>query len=267
MLRFLDAYLRIYKTSIDSYITLDSLSYRYILNYDTTKYIFDIGLRKYFGDSVYYENGDSVYFISKYVVCDNTEMIVVDGIGGLMETESYFNIFLNDDSLINNIYGCNSFFGRISYIPYYYYMGSTAGNYVSYDCDNLTLSRTYFFGVGPCCQNYEGGNLFPYEYRYLSNIEERGIVIPRSYKYKSARFNQTRTAGSAGSVKSEWINIVPYKIVGDTYYFNVQQYFDNKMLPKSDEGYRGTFEVQIQGGVYEFGDSLVRMITYISTVK
>ena len=50
---------------------------------------------------------------------------------------------------------------------------------------NKTIEQDFYFSIGNCCNNFGGGNLFPFEYRTWSSIATAKVVIPPYYTINS----------------------------------------------------------------------------------
>jgi gliding motility-associated-like protein/uncharacterized repeat protein (TIGR01451 family) len=189
-----------------------------------------------------FNDNDSISFIVKYKVTSNPA-------GGV------FDCFFKNTAFVSNIvnptssadkYSCNNYEGRVSLVGYYY-TNWGPNNFNVNTCNTVTISQNYYMGVGTCCQNYAGGNMFPFEYRYWSHIQNLKVIVPQGYQFVSAQFNQLRTAGTSSSVTSAWIPITPVNQFSDTLEFYVEPYYEafGGSLPYSDDGYYGTIQVTL----------------------
>lgn len=195
-----------------------------------------------------YLNDDSVVFKPRYKVRSN--------IGNATPLNCYatnefylsdIGIFPTPPTPVANKFQCDNFNGNLSIIGYYF-TNHGPDNYSVTSCNDVTVNQNYYLSVGPCCNNYAGGNLFPFEYRNWSHINILTAIVPAGYNFISARFNQTRTAGTLVTNTSAWIPLTPLDPNSDTLTFPVEQYFDGYggTLPLSDDGYHGTLQVTIK---------------------
>lgn len=189
-----------------------------------------------------YLNSDSLVFIPRYKVTTNTT-------GPLYTCETTNEFYLTD--VANpppgfNRYQCDGFFSRC-FIMGYRFETKDDSYYTVKSCENITISQKYYLSVGPCCSNYNGGNLFPYEYRNWAHISNLTAIIPPGYKFVSAQFTEDRTAGSGLSSTSAAIALTPLYADTSLLVFPVENYFDGYggTLPLSDDGFSGTLEVII----------------------
>ncbi|OFY25192.1 MAG: hypothetical protein A2X02_06105 [Bacteroidetes bacterium GWF2_29_10] len=154
-------------------------------------------------------------------------------------------VFVANDLLKKNI-SSDSLLSFVYLLSYYYYMGSAGAYYYNYNCDKLILKKPFYFSAGPCCTNYNGGNLFPYEYRQWTRLKTVSMVPPKGYIFDSANVNQIRTAGTILSYTSPWISITPIDISADTLKFDLTNIYTDKggIIYPSDDGFSGNIEIK-----------------------
>ncbi len=143
-------------------------------------------------------------------------------------------------------FGCNTIQRSFTLIGYYF-TNYGPGAYSTNSCNQYTISQNYYLSIGRCCSNYAGGNLFPYEYRTWTSPSLLQVVMPDSYTFVSAQFNYRRTTGTLSSSVSSWFQLTPTSISGNTYDFDVSNYFGddqvNDSIFNSDDGYYGTLQI------------------------
>ena len=184
---------------------------------------------------------DSLVFLTRYQVNAN--------IGGSVPLNCYSTnkFYLSDIAapvMELNKFQCGNFNGNVSIIGYYF-TNYGPDNLSVISCNDVTISQNYYLSIGPCCNNYAGGNLFPYEYRNWSHISVLTAILPVGYSFVSAQFNQVRTAGTLTGNSSSWIPLAPNNPNSDTLTFPVEQYFEGfgGAIPLSDDGYYGTLQI------------------------
>ncbi|MCE9538524.1 MAG: hypothetical protein K8R85_04805, partial [Bacteroidetes bacterium] len=189
-----------------------------------------------------YLNNDSLIFKPRYRVTTNTT-------GPIYTCESNNEFFLTD--AVNpppgfDRYQCDGFFSQC-FVMGYRFETKDDSYYTVKSCENLTISQKYYLSIGPCCSNYNGGNLFPYEYRNWAHISNLNVTIPPGYKFVSAQFTEDRTAGTGTSITSIATALTPLYADTAILVFPVENYFDGYggTLPLSDDGFSGTLEVII----------------------
>jgi len=189
-----------------------------------------------------FQNGDVVEFRPQYRVNQNP--------GGAILLCEATNEFYNSaiPNPVNEVdkLSCNSYTGSFSIIGYYYTNWGPDSESAS-SCNQVTISQNYYLSIGPCCQQYAGGNLFPFEYRRWAWPQNLIVTPPAGYTFVSARFNHTRTAGSAAVSTTAWQAITPVNPNGTTFDFPVEQYFSQfgGAFMESDDGFYGTLQVTL----------------------
>lgn len=187
-----------------------------------------------------FQTGDVVNFRPRYRVSRNT--------GGAIllcrVTNEFYTSNVANPSTQAEKFFCNNYDGSFSIIGYYY-TNWGPNSYVVSSCNNVSLTQNYYLSIGPCCQQYAGGNLFPYEHRVWAWAQMLRVVPPTGYTFVSARFNHIRTAGSQATSTTPWQALTPANSSPDTFEFAVQQYFSQSggTFQESDDGFYGTLEV------------------------
>jgi gliding motility-associated-like protein len=189
-------------------------------------------------------NDDSLIFEPQYKVTTN--------IGGAIIPAAATNTFVVSDiaSPVNpaNIFSCNTFDGNFSIIGYYY-TNYGPDSYTVSNCDQVSISQNYYLSIGPCCSNYAGGNLFPFEYRNWARIDTLELVPPMGYKYISAQFVEVRTAGTFAGAASATYSIAPINPLGATLKFPVGSFYTSASTPSitpSDDGFYGVLTATLE---------------------
>ncbi|MCC6720572.1 MAG: gliding motility-associated C-terminal domain-containing protein [Bacteroidia bacterium] len=141
---------------------------------------------------------------------------------------------------------CDTFAGRhilsANYFTDYY-----TENYSSNTCGDITLSQSFYFSAGSCCNNYAGGNQFPYEYRNFTDFEKINVIIPTGYKFSGAGMYYYYTTGTNKYKYKYASGLKPYKTVSDTLFFSLDTLFNpvKGIFPTSDEGYIATLQLKL----------------------
>lgn len=187
-----------------------------------------------------YANNDSVVFKPRYKVTVNT--------GGptysCYSTNEYYMSDIANPTLSSDKYQCSSYNGNCSVLGYYL---TTSGgdNFAVKSCDNVTIYQNYYCSIGPCCSNYQGGNLFPYEYRNWAHMDTLTAVVPAGYDFVSASFIEYRTAGTLNYVVSSPTGLNPVDPNSNVLKFSTEEFYQGYggILPLSDDGFLGTLTV------------------------
>jgi len=246
-LGFLDGYLEIYQHATGNVFTCNINSVA-IANIGTTrKFSFDLSpvilaSQGLLPSGFSLNDDDSISFRVRYKVNLNPGGVMLDC---FIKNEIYVSNIANP-STSQDKFSCNNFEGRFSVIGYYY-TNWGPDNFNVNTCNNVTISQNYYLSIGPCCQNYAGGNLFPFEYRNWAHILKLTAVVPTGYQFISAQFNQTRTSGTVAASTSPSIPLTPVNPFSDTLVFNVEPYFETYggTLPLSDDGFYGTLQIAL----------------------
>lgn len=189
-------------------------------------------------------NNDSLIFEPQYKVTTN--------IGGAIIPASTTNTFIVSN-IVNptnpvNIFSCNTFQGNFSIIGYYY-TNYGPDSYTANNCNKVVITQNYYLSIGPCCGNYAGGNLFPFEYRNWAKIDTLKTIVPVGYKFVAASFYDVRTAGTFAGSASSVYSLTPLSTASNTFAFPVGSFFTSASTPSitpSDDGFYGVFTATLE---------------------
>lgn len=190
-----------------------------------------------------FQNGDILQFSPRYKVIRNTG-------GGILNcevtNEFYASNIANPVNANEKLY-CNNYTGSFSIIGYYY-TNWGPNSFSTSSCNDITVSQNYYLSIGPCCQQYAGGNLFPYEYRSWAWAQTLSVTVPDGYSFVSAQFNHTRTAGNQAIQTTAWQPLTPAVVNGNVMVFEVEQYFSRQggAFMESDDGFYGTLQLTLR---------------------
>ncbi len=188
-------------------------------------------------------NNDSLVFEQQYKVTTN--------IGGAIIPAAVTNTFVVSDiaNPINaiNKFSCNTFQGNFSIIGYYY-TNYGPDSYNVTNCNNINITQNYYLSIGPCCSNYAGGNLFPFEYRQWATIDTLEVIVPVGYQFISASFSEVRTVGTFAGAGSPGFTLTPMSTATNVFKFPINQFFTgaNPLITPSDDGFYGNITLVIQ---------------------
>ncbi|MDD3877982.1 MAG: PKD domain-containing protein [Bacteroidales bacterium] len=244
---YLNAELKIYQNSSGNIYTCNVFTPTVTNAGSTRNFSFDLSVQQLVAQGCVpmgfvFNDNDSVSFAVKYKVTSNIGDAIVDC---FFNSTTYLSNIPNPTSSINKFY-CNDYDGRVTLVGYYF--TNWGPNNVNVNtCNTVTINQNYYLSIGPCCQNYSGGNLFPFEYRNWAHIDSLTVIVPTGYQFVSAQFNHIRTAGTNGTSTSSWIPIMPVNQYSDTLLFLVEPYFESYggTIPLSDDGFYGTLQVTL----------------------
>lgn len=195
----------------------------------------------------YFTHGDSIQFIVNYKVTGN--------IGGNVEEVSINNDLFSSSladpwgndapQLSGDKWACDDYDGRFTLIGYYF-LNNSVNNYTVSSCAKV-VQQNFKFSVGDCCDNFGGGNLFPYEYRNWAHIKEVRVSIPVDYEVLDVYFKQRRTKATNSIATQTVNNIIPYHNSGGVMHFNLEQYYKayGGNIEYSDDGFHGTVYIEL----------------------
>ncbi|MBT7995496.1 MAG: PKD domain-containing protein, partial [Bacteroidetes bacterium] len=230
--------LTIYDASASSYYQCSNISYT--KSGSTFKYDFGIASLNSNGCSIpstyKYASGDSIFLVLDYKIISN--------IGGnsrfiTVNSDYYLSYVQNptQDSA-KHFCGLDLLIGQFNIVGYYYTIYGTSVYYPK-ACEQFTASKGFYLSVGPCCNNYAGGNMFPFEYRPWAKLSKSIAVIPSGYSLVSAYLSYYRTTGTRSTSVQYVYDLTPDYQNGDTLMFDIEQYFNSGQLHKSDDGFHG----------------------------
>ncbi|NJB82469.1 FG-GAP-like repeat-containing protein [Wenyingzhuangia aestuarii] len=200
-----------------------------------------------YGDNFFFTDGDTIEFNVNYKVTGNIQGNVKEvTINNDLFTSSLNNPWDQDAAALStDKWACDDYDGRFTLIGYFFNSG-TPKDYSVTSCSRV-VSQNYYFSVGDCCDNYGGGNLFPYEYRNWAHIKEASVQIPNNYAVLNMYLKQYRTKNTNTTVTQTIKNITPYHNSGGFMKFNLEQYHKNAegTLEYSDDGFSGTIFIEL----------------------
>ncbi len=244
LLSFLDARLLIYRGG-SLFATCTSFTPTVVTSGTTSDFKYDLSAPAliasgYVPAGFLYANNDSVVFKPRYKVTVNTGGPILS----CYSSNEYYMSDIASPTLPSDKYQCANYNGTCSVLGYYL---TTSGgdNFAVKSCDNVTIYQNYYCSIGPCCSNYQGGNLFPYEYRNWAHMDTLTAVVPAGYDFVSANFIEYRTAGTLNYVVSSAIPLNPVNPNSNILKFSTEEYYQGYggTLPLSDDGFVGTLSI------------------------
>ena len=207
-----------------------------------------------------YAQGDSLLFTANYELSGNIGAAVSE-----VTIDNDFYVTNEASPTAEDKYACGMQLENITLIGYEFIVNKK--NNVTVNSCTKNIQQSFYFGVGDCCSNYGGGNLFPFEYRHWSIANEIKTVIPAGYTYVDSWIKQFRTAGT-NNTSTQTIYFSPTRI-GDTLYFNVDSLYEDNggSLKHSDDGYSGTMYVKVAPSCDVTSDVWLDMPWYINFTK
>jgi hypothetical protein len=195
----------------------------------------------------YFTDGDSITFTVNYKVTGN--------IGGNVEEVTINNDLFSSSLaspwgadaglLSSDKWGCDDYDARFTLIGYYF-QNNSVNNYTLNSCTKV-VKQNFKLSIGDCCDNFGGGNLFPYEFRNWAHVKEVRVSIPTEYEVVNVYFKQRRTRAT-NSITTQTVNsIIPYHNSGGVMHFDLEQYYKafGGTLESSDDGFHGTVYLEL----------------------
>ena len=193
-------------------------------------------------NSYVFETGDSISLQVQYKISGNLGADVDE-----IEIDNLF--FLSNDtapfSNSSSRYFCDTRKGRHTLIGYNF-VNQSYNSYNITTCSK-TIKQSFRMSIGDCCNNYEGGNLFPYEYRNWGHLKEVKVIIPAHYNIIDSYFKQKRTK-STNSIVTETYNNVPQNNNSPvTLEYNIENLYkvNGGDIELSDDGFTGIFYLEL----------------------
>ncbi len=243
-LALVDASLTIYDQSANAYYTCNKI----LSTYSNNIFKYDLSADSLIAENnlpanFVYENGDSIWFNPRYVVTTNLGNSTT--YTTTVENNFYASAIPNPNTSQDK-YSCDN------YTSYYNLAGFSYGNsgvssITAGACDTVTVDQGFNSSIGACCFNFNGGNLFKYEYRPWSYISYIKMVLPYGYNFASATYKYNQTGGSSKSISTNTA-MVPDSVSGDTLYFDIKKYykeFSGNSFFISDDGYASSMTCKI----------------------
>ncbi|MFK8037461.1 MAG: FG-GAP-like repeat-containing protein [Crocinitomicaceae bacterium] len=185
-----------------------------------------------------YSSNDSIKINIKYRV--------ISSVSGLLKETTFMNeLYLSQVSNPSAAQkeACSFRHGRITLIGFDW--RNDGRNYVTVNNCSKVVQQNFGLSIGDKSSNYNGGNLFPFEYRHWGIIKEAFIVIPKNYSHKNTTIKYYRTKKTNTSMTQTINNIIPTSISGDTLYYNLEQYFTSNLFALGDDGFAGKIQVEL----------------------
>lgn len=237
---------RIYDASSSSYIICDQLPVTSQVNGTSKTFYFDFSTTALAASNASaagfaFEQGDSVWLYSNYKVVGN--------IGGNVQevkaTNDYYVSTIANPTNNADKYQCGYYNDKFTLIGYQF--SSNSRNYYSVTSCTRVISQNYRLSIGDCCSNFNGGNLFPYEYRNWGHVKTATVTIPANYTVVNSYTRQQRTKRTNSSVTQKVNSILPTTHQNNTLTYNLEQYYKpfGGTIDLSDDGFQGTLYLEL----------------------
>ncbi|MEL7533832.1 MAG: hypothetical protein AAFN10_21135, partial [Bacteroidota bacterium] len=209
------ASIKVYDASAGTYLTCDEVAYSSTLDGNAQTFNYDFSpafLGNCNMNGFSFGEGDSLWLDTYYTVTGN--------IGAKVQEVAADNRFYLSDivnpSAEKDKYECDNYGDKFTLIGYEFKNEWKNNNTVN-QCSKW-VSQSFYLGIGDCCSNYAGGNLFPYEYRSWGFVDQAKVVVPDNYDILEIRLKQTRTKFTNGSTTQTINDIQIDSTSNDTLY-------------------------------------------------
>ncbi|MEM6802129.1 MAG: FG-GAP-like repeat-containing protein [Bacteroidota bacterium] len=246
MLSSVGAEVKIYDASAGSYLSCQGVIVSSTENGEDETYFFDFSPATLAPacsdfDGFTFGDGDSVFLYTDYKITENLG-------GAIEEIDIDNNYYVSNTSSPSNDadkYQCDTWGGRFTMVGYYF-VNDKGSNITIKGCSKV-ISQNFKLSIGDCCSNFNGGNMFPYEYRYWGHVKKAFTVIPENYEVLRMYVKQRRTKSTNSSATQTVNDIVPSYSSNDTLIFDLEQYYKafGGSLLYSDDGFHGTLYIEI----------------------
>lgn len=186
-----------------------------------------------------YESEDTITLYTNYKVTSN----LGGNITQLKSSNEFYTSAVSSPTT-NEKYQCGYYNDNYTLIGYYF-RNASRNYYTVSNCDK-TVSQNFYLSIGDCCSNYNGGNLFPSEYRNWAHVKSATVEIP-SYYVASNFVLKIRRTKKTNATTTETVSISPSQTDGNLITFNLEQYYiDNGgTINLSDDGFKGTLYMDL----------------------
>ncbi|MEM6342251.1 MAG: FG-GAP-like repeat-containing protein [Bacteroidota bacterium] len=238
------ASIRVYDASAGTYLNCDEVAYSSTLDGNDQTFNYDFSPAFLGGCNMSgfsFGEGDSLWLDTYYKVTGN--------IGAKVQEVAADNRFYVSD-IVNptaekDKYECDNYGDKFTLIGYEFKNEWKNNNTVN-QCSKW-ISQSFYLGIGDCCSNYAGGNLFPYEYRSWGFVDQAKVIVPDNYDILAVRLKQTRTKFTNGTTTQTINDISIDSTSNDTLYFDLSQYYEGAggSMLYSDDGFNGKLEIKL----------------------
>jgi hypothetical protein len=184
-------------------------------------------------DNYEYQEGDQLSLKAYYQLSGN--------IGGKVEQLRIENEFYAAHAPNGTKYQCEEWDGHLTMIGYYF-ANTNAEQYTVTDCE-VSISQNFYLSIGNCCNNFAGGELFPYEYRQWAILDKVKVTIPEGYAYLTGRIQQRRTLAANTTTLETVDGITPSAYNAQELEFDIESLYASGSLTPSDDGFNGSISI------------------------
>ena len=163
-----------------------------------------------------FENNDVISLTPVYKVIGNIGANIDDI---TFNNEFYVSAIANPSNTAFQ-FSCGNQNGDISIIGYEYLVDGNENLSVN-DC-TIRVGQNFHFGVGNCCDNGSWSDLFPYEFRNWSLVNQAVVEIPEGYAVENIFLRQNRL-GLNDQIVTQNHPLSPVNVNGNIYTLDLSQ--------------------------------------------
>ena len=163
-----------------------------------------------------YAENDLITLTPVYKVTGNIGAIIDD----IAFTNTFYVSNVQNPSNPDFQFSCSNKSGNITLIGYEHLVDGNE-NIIVGDCD-VRVGQKFHFGVGNCCDNSNWTDLFPFEFRNWSVVNEATVEIPEGYVVENIFLRQNRL-GLNEEIIIQNYPLSPLSINGNIYTFDLAQ--------------------------------------------
>jgi len=235
----------IYDASTTSNITCEILPVTSVVSGDDKTFTYDLSPSSLAASCAtfsgfVYESGDTVTLYTNYEITTNLE----GGVEQLKSTNEFYTSNIATPGT-NDKYQCGYYNDNFTLIGYNFLNSSR--NYFSVTSCSKTVNQNFYLSIGDCCSNYNGGNLFPSEYRNWAHIKSATVEIPDNYDMSNVVLKIWRTKKTNSTTTETVTDISPSEVVGNLYTFDLEQHYEayGGTIKLSDDGFKGRLSMDL----------------------
>ena len=190
-----------------------------------------------------YNIDDSLIVKVKFRVSKN----IANATQNLLFNNLFYTSPITNPTTSVNKFQCDTFSGQMI-LAGYYFAGCCSDNVQINSCNQITISNSYYMGIGACCSNYAGNNYFPYEYRHFARLKSVRFYLPNGIKLKKALFGQYRTSGSNKTTLEIKDSLLAKNNNANPLVYDVSKHYVDSggKINFSDDAFQGYFQAFIE---------------------
>ncbi|WNJ19412.1 hypothetical protein [Pontibacter sp. G13] len=241
------ATLRVWDASTSQYLSCDDVPFTYTTDGNDRTWNYDFSfstLKDSCGpfDGFQFGDGDSVWLYADYHITGNPGGYAAE----VLATNEFYVSDIANPTQSANKFQCGTWRGKYTLIGYYLATGFRE-NFTMKACSK-NVHQKFFLSIGDCCSNFNGGNMFPSEYRYWAHIKRAMVVLPPNYRVADMYVKQWRTKYTNSTATETANNIQPVFNRNDTLIFDLETYYlpYGGNIRLSDDGFSGQLTLTLE---------------------